>query len=534
MSILDSTSMFVDGSITDKQYMLKADARWRMIYPAPFFDPIAVQTIVNYKTLVIWSRFFYEWHPIINVAINKMVTYPITDFIYDTDDHGIRKKYEDIFDAINMRAVLERAGLDYFISGNTMYSCIMPFTRLFTCTAPNCGYKATKEDATFRPSANRLSMVCPKCKAVSTPTITDILTQDVKDFKPLLWNILNMDIEYDDLLSTYDYFYNLPTTAVNGILKGQKRFIASYPLYMIEAAHKKQSIQIFSDHLLHLKRANHSASYHKGVGMPLVAPVLKYLFHLLLLLRSQDAIAIDQILPWQVLSPAAAGATDPASNVNLGEWQGQVQAELNKWKTDPLRKSIMPIPINYQLIGGNGKAMMVTPEINEITQQILAGMGVPNEFVYGGLQWSGASVSLRMLENQFLNYRTMMQHVIDMTVKKISTYFGLPEIPIRMQSFKMADDVAQKDLIFRLYDGKLISGRTLLEEVMPTVDFDQEQSEIENEHVKQLSQEAKMQQMMPVHGLMPPMQEDTGVSDQQHGDLPEKKPPRAEGTNKQI
>lgn len=207
----------------------------------------------------------------------------------------------------------------------------------------------------------------------------------------------------------------------------------------------------------------------------------------------------------------------------------------------------MPIPVNAQIVGAQGKALMLTNEIQEMTNQVLAGMGVPNEFVYGGLQWSGANISLRMLENQFINYRNMMQQVIDYIVDQCHTYFNMPKIKVHMQAFKMADDIAQKDLFMRMVEAGMISKHTMMRELFNHIDYDKEQEYIKTERLKE--QERAIQEqiaatnaqnmygvaMNPQQGMMGQDPNATGDGgEQQHGDLPEQNPPRAEGGNAQI
>ena len=207
----------------------------------------------------------------------------------------------------------------------------------------------------------------------------------------------------------------------------------------------------------------------------------------------------------------------------------------------------MPIPVNAQIVGAQGKALMLTNEIQEMTNQVLAGMGVPNEFVYGGLQWSGANISLRMLENQFINYRNMMQQVIDYIVDQCHTYFNMPKIKVHMQAFKMADDIAQKDLFMRMVEAGMISKHTMMRELFNHIDYDKEQEYIKTERLKE--QERAIQEqiaatnaqnmygvaMNPQQSMMGQDPNATGDGgDQQHGDLPEQNPPRAEGGNAQI
>ena len=543
---------YFEGTMNDRSFTRMMDSRWRMIYPAPFFDPIAMQAVMDPKIMVQWSRFFYDWHPIVHAAIQGMTIYPITDFVYDTDDESARKNYEDLFNKMNVRAMLQRAGLDYWISGNSFISLIMPFTRMLEC--PECGYTTTVKDARIRPSATKLTILCNKCDKPVEPRVRDLSTKNPKDIRVIHWNPLQMSLDHDDLMNTTDYYYSIPNGIKTSILKGEKKYIEQYPSAFIDAAYNKKMVKLYASKIMHMRRESHSATYIKGWGQPLVSPVLKYLFHLLVLLRSQDALAIDQILPWTVLSPSANSGVDPASELDLNSWQAQVSSEYDEWKKNPLRKSIMPIPINAQIVGANGKNLMLNPEIDAITNHILAGMGVPNEFVFGGLSWSGASVSLRMLENKFINYRTMMQGLIDWIVDAVSIHFGYPKINIYLQDFKMADDVAQKQLIFDLKNLGLISGQTLLDKVMPDVSFEKEQERIKEEQLKQLKEQLEIQQIQSANGIIDPMAMGMGGaaqpgspggpgspgasnkpgSESKKGDLAEGGPPRAEGGNKQI
>lgn len=515
--------------LSDVQYINMMDLRWRMIYPAPFFDPIAMQTLADPKILIMWGRFFYDWHPLVHAAVNKMVSYPITDFIYDTNDSKIRANYEAVFKKLNVRDIMIRAGLDYYVCGNAFLSLIMPFTRLFKC--PNCGHTSTAKTVAFKSTATKLQITCPSCGKDVEPTITDINTQNIEDMHAILWNPMNMQLDYDEIIDSTDYYYSLPEQIKAGILKGERKYMEKYPSYFIKAAHKNKQIKFYSDKLLHIKRSTHSASYHKGFGEPITTAVLKQLFHLMLLMRAQDALAIDQILPWNILSPSANSGIDPAGETDLGNWKNQVRKEYEEWKKNPMRKSFFPFPINAQMIGAQGKALMLTPEMDAVGNQILAGMGVPQEFVYGGLQWSGANVSLRMLENQFINYRTMMQRLLDWIVESISTYFGYPAINIRMQDFKMADDVQQKNIVMNLAQSDIISKATMLKEVMPELNYEKEQETIKKEQLDKLKLNADIQRSQQASGLVDPqmMGPSNASTAVKQSNNPEQRPPRGPG-----
>jgi hypothetical protein len=541
MSILPyETTTYLEGLMNDRQFLQMMDPRWRMIYPAPFFDPLAMQQIADPKIMIQWSRFFYSWQPVVNAAINKMVSYPITDFVFDTKDANLKKNYEEALDTINLRQVMVNAGLDYFVCGNSFTSVLMPFKRMLKC--PVCQYTGSVSTTKIQPSHTGITAICSGCGTKMTPIIEDTATQNLADMRIITWNPLNMDLEYDEILNTYDYYFNLPNQIKQGIIKGEKKYFESYPQYFIDAAYQKKMLKLYSTKILHMRRPNHSAAYNKGWGEPLVNPSMKYLFYLMILMRAQESLAIDQILPWNILSPEPNAGTDPATDYDLGSWKASVSQEHEKWRNNPLHKSIMPIPLRHQFIGAQGKSLMLSPEMQEAVNQALAGMGVPNEFVYGGLSWSGANVSLRMLENQFINYRTTMQRLINHVVREISIYCDYPYINVRMQNFKMADDVAQKDILLKMVDGKIISKRTAAAELFNYIDFDAEQKTIEEETLKDIKLQAEVakatdaaaaEQMrrQVANGTVPP----GGMADgQAHGDNPEQRPPRSEGGNAQI
>jgi hypothetical protein len=87
--------------------------------------------------------------------------------------------------------------------------------------------------------------------------------------------------------------------------------------------------------------------------------------------------------------------------------------------------------------------MMVASELEAAARFISAAIGCPIEMVWGGLNWSGGSISLRVLENHFLREREDGEQLIAHFLPRIGKYFQLPPVRVTMSKFKMADDVQQ-------------------------------------------------------------------------------------------
>jgi hypothetical protein len=135
----------------------------------------------------------------------------------------------------------------------------------------------------------------------------------------------------------------------------------------------------------------------------------------------------------------------------------------------------MPIPLGQQQIYGNGKLLLVTPEIRALAEQMVSGMGVPTEFLYGGISYSASSVSLRMLENMMLRHIEMIKRVLRFVVVRLRRFLRLPEIEIRFKNFKMADDAAVKSMAAELLQANKISAASFLPEIGYDVDVEQKQ-----------------------------------------------------------
>lgn len=126
---------------------------------------------------------------------------------------------------------------------------------------------------------------------------------------------------------------------------------------------------------------------------------------------------------------------------------------------------ILPLPIGTQTIGGDGKALLLTAEMQSMWDQIINQMQVPREFVVGGLSFSGSSVSMRMMENHFLGYIGRHRMMANWVLRSIANYMDWPVARVRFKPFKMADDIQRKAYLFQLNQAGKVSDTTLLADV---------------------------------------------------------------------
>ena len=435
-------------------------------YPHPFFDQGQAYLPTSVKNLFHWCRFYFLTNPAVNAAVTKMAEYPITPIVFKTDNNDLRNKYSKIVRMLDLKSFRVEIGLDYFTYGNAFISVMFPVRKFLKCT--NCGKnndiksKRTK----YKWVSQRYNLTCSHCGHTGFAKVHDQYLKSVRDIKLVRWDPESIDLTYDNLTGKTTYYYTIPTNIQNDIRMGKKSRIEDLPDVFIQAVKKSKKLMLSPENLFHFKRPT-LAQKSMGWGTPLIMPVLKDLHYLGVLRRSQEAVAQEHIVPLRVVFPQAGTATsDPYSMLNLQEWKSEVTKQLGQWKLDPNRIPVMPMPLGYQTIGGNGRALILHQEYRVWMEHIIAGMGVPPEFVFGGIQFSGTNLTMFQLQNKFLGYiEDQRDLVFSFILGKIAAFMDYPDIDGDFRPFKMADDLQRTMMYLQLVQGQKLSERTLLEDL---------------------------------------------------------------------
>tara|TARA_B100001123_G_scaffold448993_1_gene612441 strand:+ start:4643 stop:6397 length:1755 start_codon:yes stop_codon:yes gene_type:complete len=460
-------------------------------YPNPFFD-VAQQRLPTQGIKQLFDACLYAMvaDPLVSAAASKMATYPITPIRLTGVDGGniptsIKRKWEEVLhDNLQMEMFQIEIGLDYYGYGNSIVSLRVPFKKFLKCKACEAEFDLTalkaRKDWTF--NKYRFSLICPKCRHTSEPHVEDRYIRSARNTRLKRWNVRDIDITYYPMSSEYVYRYNIPNSYKSLLNSGDVKAIASTPVEMLEALRKGISFKLENSNLFHFKPPSIVVDdTQMGWGFPPILPTLKDGYYIQLMKKAQEAILHDHVVPMRWLSPAGTGSIDVYRTVNLAQWKKEVESQIRKWRGDVNHIPIFPLPLQMQQFGGQGKALLLVQEIQELSKQRLAGMGVPQEMVFGGLRWSSSSVSLKMLENILMTYRLQHHRMLNsFIIPMLSRVLGLPLVRAEMSPFKMGDDVQAKQILMNLSSNGKISDETLLGEM--DLSFREEQERINKEN----------------------------------------------------
>lgn len=463
-----------------------------------YADPhqtIAIRDVpTNIKMVMRLTRFYYNQDALLGAVIDKMAEYPITQLIVspvgeDMLSPAARDKWENLLNVIlNLRQVMINVNVDKYLYGNSFHYLYYPFVRYCICSTCNERRPiGSFKDLTAQPAdvsgvfTLSVTAFCEKCQGKRPMRVEDRKSEARSGMSLVRLSPMRMELEYNPVTGHQRWYWDPPERLSRGLTNNERTIIDHTEMRVLEAAYRRQKIHLNKDRLW-VSQAPQQPGLWEGWGIPPVFRVLEDVYYYKILRRANEALAQEHVLPLRVISPAGTGDISPQRTMNLTDWRNRIKEELAAWKRDPNHMMISPLPLNVEQIGGQGRVMMVAAEMEAAARVIAAGIGCPVEMIWGGLNWSGASVSLRVLENHFINDRENCERLLGFLVPKIAAYFRMPRINVRLSDFQMADDVQKQGNLINL----MLQGFLSRESVVGEMGYDptEEFRRLEGEHAK--------------------------------------------------
>lgn len=448
----------------------------KLSYPNPFFDIAGTYYPKNIKQLFKYCELYYFTNPIINSVITKLTEYAVRPMELEVNDIALKKKYEHLFEEVlNFTHIQKEIGLNRNTYGNSFVAVKFPFKKQLQCQ--NCKGKFIAKDIRkhYKWRRNDFYLSCPRCGHSGDAKSEDLYVKSLDEVRIINYHPKDITIEYGHGLSDNKYYYEIPKKLKSDIKLGKKEIVEDTPKVFIEAVKKEKKVLFKNSAIFHMKRPAISHN-SPGWGMPMILPVLKDAYYVQLLRKSQEALALDHLVPMRFIFPQSTNAmSDPMmGSVNMADWENRVKEEIEMWRMDPNHIPIVPLPISEGRIGGQGKVLDLSQEFELWNNIIINGMMVPIEFVKGGLSYSGSNVSMRMLENMILDQIADQTRLTNWVITRVSRFMSWPTIKAKAKKFKMADDLQRSMYLFQLNGANKISDKTLLEDINRDVAVEEE------------------------------------------------------------
>lgn len=449
---------------------------------APVHIHPAYNHLIGFIPKNIKDLFDLLWHtyyrtPQINAVLQRKSAYTITDFKFD-DTRGA-EDWRNIFDVVNVKQALKTRYIDRYVYGSSFHYVYRPFERYVRCKSCSSETRLSDRYIHTRYDAQRcqLTFTCPRCHNASTVSLApveagqvdfvrDVAVKSAEAIRIRRLDPRDVSIEFNRYSGSTRYWYDAPGDMRSRVFAGDPQYLAELPRTMLEAI-GRASWYAFDPGRIYHSKVEGPISPYEGWGLPPMLLVLPDIYHVMVLKRANEAISMEYIAPFRVMTPQAVTNTGaPSAQVtNLAQWQQTIQEGIGKWRVDPLHFAFAAVPVEVTTVGGQGRAMMVAAEIEAAEAAVLAGLGWPRELFYGGTGAVSPAL-LRTIENELINDQGDDERFLRWLGSEIASIMDRTSAPkVTLTSIKLVDDVAQKGMLAQISasnaGGPLVSNTTM-------------------------------------------------------------------------
>jgi len=455
----------------------------------PYYTYSQIFTPKRLKELFKMCEFLFYNSPHIFATLRKFGEYPITELTYNTDNKALKGKHKNLLEKIiRAKEFLLKATLDKYIYGNSFTSMYQPFVRNLICSKCKSPTNIQHTDYSFNIQNLTFSYKCLNCSQsviAGEKNVEDRKLMLVKDINFIRWDPKCMDIEHNQFTGESLYYYTIPADTAAQVRRGEKHIINSTPFGFLKAVKEHRPFKFKPEAIFHMKFSA-PAGVNPQWGLPPLLPALDRFFYTQVLRKANEAIALEHLVPFRIVSPAAGSNNgDPIQSINLNRWVEQMRDNVQAWRKDPLHIMYAPIPLQVSQLNGQGRALLTLGEVQEAEKSLVAALGIPLEFLYGGLTGQGMEATLRMIDNQLSVHTSDLTDLLQWVDDSCSKFLGWDNVEVGLIPSRMVDDTDRRNAVTQLWmvgqqsGSPTISTSTIAE--LNNIDLDKESGRIKEE-----------------------------------------------------
>jgi hypothetical protein len=478
------------------------------------------------------------------MAMQRIIRYFLTkvEFGGDTISDSEKKRYREfLVDQLGIMDLAALVGDDFICYGNSASTLYLPFNRILTCTKCKLSRNIDNvKDVTIDLKKLIFSCHCPRCKSKTDHSHKDLRSMDENRIHLVRLNVHEINLTHSFLSGDTDMYWQISPMMKDQAQKSQSLFLQKTPWEVIEAISKNSLLKFNKDVVYHFKEETICGVQNRGWGIPRMLPLFKDIYRLQLLKRYDEAIAMDYIVPFRLLTPKAKGKIDPLMQYDMSNWSSQILGMISDHRRDPAGWHTVPFPVEYQALGAEGLQFSPVQLVKQGNTDLMDAAGIPIDLFQGNLSLQSAPTALRLFQATWPQLVSQLNGWLQWIMDKTSDSFGWENAKVKLQPVTYADDLDRKGMLLQLATAQQVSKETafasigiepreeqrrMLEETKHQVEAQREFEE--NEMKKQEMQDVVSSMSMPPQqmmggggGMMPPNGMMQGGMPQPMGGMP--------------
>lgn len=460
---------------------IKADLRDSLMSYDKFNDPFLLNSSLyipkKFRSNLDLAAYLAAQFPSYTQATKRTVSHFITDIQF-TGEQGDGKEKDALkqylIQQLEIMEVLQQAGMEYFIYGNAFIRIYYPFNR-YLVDRRDGGYREYSvtsfgDDISF--DINTMTYEVPDPREHGPVHqrnkvklgFKDFKCTDPKKIKIMLIDPRRMTLHMNYVSGTIDYIWRFDEFFIADVKAGNKIWqINETPERMLRAIKEGKDFKFNSKHIFHMANNFISGISYNGWGIPNILLNYRSIHQMAVLRCINEAIGLDYMLPIRLLSPATSGqggGADAASALNMGPWTNSMRKLIDNKRKDPTALHVVPFPVTYQELGGQGKALAPVELMQYAADQTMNDFGYPAELQHLSLQTAEVPTAIRMFESVFNPLYHKLNKCVQWINQAIAKFRDKQIISVKLTPPTMADDLEIRHIYLQLAAGGEVSRAT--------------------------------------------------------------------------
>jgi hypothetical protein len=447
-------------------------------FPSPWHGMAQRSMPTTYRNALDWSEYCFFANSTYARAQQRIVAYFLTEVEVSASDgdHSLgddeRSKWSTFLEEdAAVRASIAQLDMDTACYGNAYASLLCPFRRFLI--SQSSGIIIAFREMVENPKQfnlqydhvkNRFMAKDPQSDARCEWKIHDVPYESV-EIK--IWNPKEIEVIFDPWTNNRRYLWRIPAHYKREVKRGNMHILESAPLEVLKAVAQDCFFLFSKDTIFHMMEPTLSGVDARGYGISRALLNYPDIWYVQVLRRFNEAIALDHVCPFRLITPDTIGAgtqgtAEPLRAMNMGDWAAQIRAMVRRRRHDPNQWNTLPFPVRYQSLGGDAN-QLATPELLVQGEDVmLNAAGAPAELYRGTLQMNVAPVALRLFESTHYNLVHSNNEFLRWFVGRVTQLLPLPSVRLKMRSVTYADDFQKQMAMLQMFMGQQVSGTTAL------------------------------------------------------------------------
>lgn len=459
-------------------------------FPSPWNDASSVSMPTSWLKVLEWCEFLYYREPTLSKALGRVIAFFLTELDVESSDRADdedlgddeRIEWTDTFESLRYKEALTEVDQNFIAYGNAYVALQIPIAkRLLMCpkcrNAFPCRDVVTRSEFALDFSNYEFNAHCPVCRTgagFSGPFwVTDTYEDDPKKFVIKCFSPKEIEIIPDLWTGRADYKWRIPEDYKLDIRRRVPVVLENVHPEVLKAMKNRHTHFLFDpDYLFHMKEPTLAGIRNRGVGFPRFFTQFRDIWHVQVIRRANEALAMDYLVPIRIISPEArSGAPieggagiDPMLSINGSSFAASMRSIIERHRYNPTDYHVSTTPVKYQILSGDGKQFVAKDLIEQAQEIMLNSAGVPMDFYRGTIQLQAMPGSLRLLEQTWAFMIQQNNRLLTWMASKIGRIQGWRDVNVTLRRTLFTEDVQKQLALLQLNMAGKVSDSTAFQQ----------------------------------------------------------------------